>query len=52
MLERTSLLNAIERYKEECNKSGQTVLNVSSAAHELRNEITLLLGDIRVFCGT
>lgn len=52
MLEQTSLLHTIDQYKEECSKAGQTTVNVSGTAHNLRNKVTILLDDIRVFCNS
>jgi hypothetical protein len=52
MLEQTSLLHAIDQYKEAYAKAGETTVNVSSASHTLRKEVTLLLDAIRDFCNS
>lgn len=52
MLEQTSLLQIIDRYKEDCTTAGETMVNVSGTANALRNEVTILLDDIRVFCNS
>jgi hypothetical protein len=52
MLEQTSLLDAIDRYKDAYTTAGEPTVNVSSTAHNLRNEVALLLDNIRFFCNS
>ena len=52
MLEQSSLLNAIEQYKEECNKEGRTLLTTTTSADALRTEVAFLLNEIRFFCSS
>ena len=52
MLEQTSLLDAIDRYKDAYTTAGEPTVNVSSTAHTLRNELALLLDNIRLFCNS